>query len=714
MTANLNASGPTPDLAALLTALTESGSGAATPVRSQDKRRQIVEARLGVASGLFAAMRSKHAATAMHCLRVALGCSAWSMLRDMKDTERDALEIAALLHDVGKIGVPDAVLLKPGKLSVEETAQMDQHKVAGQQILAACCSSADVLEVVHYSSTWFDGSNNDGIAGDELPLGSRMLAIVDAYDSMTTDHVYRRAMPQERVVAELFEGAGTQFDPELVSQFCGLTESDRKRLDDSVASRWLQELRPNNIIWAQGPQLGGMGNHGLSLYYERLFNSMRDAVLFIDRYSRIESWNNAAERLTGISALAIVGQQWSPELIGLLDDNEEAVTEDECPVDLAVKSGVQAFERGSLVDRHGELRGIHLQATPVWDHEGFSKGVIVVIRDASNQISLEEQVQTLHEKATKDPLTKVANRAEFDRVHAEFVETHSDAGTACSLVICDIDHFKKVNDNYGHQAGDEALVAFANVLQSFTRAGDLVARYGGEEFVLLCADCGTADAARRAEEIRRRLSLISHPMLNNMCITASFGVTSLQAGDTPTTMLARADRALFEAKEAGRNRVVQLGSGLQEPEANEAEKHGWLSSLWEAGAPVSIERAMHTPVPMDLAVEKLRGFVADHDAGIVDIEEGQVCLHIDSRKLPHRRETDRIVAFIIDVRLYQDERTKSGTDIHIRIRPRRRRDRRLSDIELRATQFLQSLRAYFMATNVELSEEVKRSGLFRD
>ena len=345
-----------------------------------------------------------------------------------------------------------------------------------------------------------------------------------------------------------------------------------------------------------------------------------------------------------------------------------------------------------MLDRLGNRRGINLQVTPVWDDEGYSQGVVAVIRDATNQITLEEKVQTLHERATQDPLTKVANRAEFDHVHADFIARHSEAMTTCSLVICDIDHFKKVNDNYGHQAGDEALVAFAGVLQAYTRTGDLVARYGGEEFVLLCADCDLAEAARRAEEVRSRLSQIPQPMLNGMCITASFGVTSLQAGDTPESMLARADRALFEAKETGRNRVAQLGSGIQDaPASSEAPRSSWFSSFLEVPGEITLERAMHTPVPMELAIQKLRGFVADHKAGIVNIEEGRVCLHIDSRHLPHRRDGDRVVAFVIDVRLHHDERLKAGTDIHVRIRPRRRRDRRLKDIEFRATQFLQSL-----------------------
>ena len=128
-------------------------------------------------------------------------------------------------------------------------------------------------------------------------------------------------------------------------------------------------------------------------------------------------------------------------------------------------------------------------------------GAILLLHDASSEISLERRCQSLHEKATRDPLTQVANRAEFDRVHDLFVEAHQQQQVPCSLLMCDLDHFKSVNDNYGHQAGDEGINSLATLLKGACRPGDLVARYGGEEFVMLCADCDNAAAARRAEQV---------------------------------------------------------------------------------------------------------------------------------------------------------------------------------------------------------------------
>ena len=143
-----------------------------------------------------------------------------------------------------------------------------------------------------------------------------------------------------------------------------------------------------------------------------------------------------------------------------------------------------------------------------------------------------------------------------------FVTAHQQQQAPLRLLMCDLDRFKRVNDTYGHQAGDDAIKSLAALLKGGCHPGDLVARYGGEEFVMLLADCDNATASRRADQIRVALSQVPQPKMNGQPITVSFGVTEIQPGDTAETMLRRADRALLMAKENGRNQVVQLGSGL--------------------------------------------------------------------------------------------------------------------------------------------------------
>lgn len=170
------------------------------------------------------------------------------------------------------------------------------------------------------------------------------------------------------------------------------------------------------------------------------------------------------------------------------------------------------------------------------------------------------------EVSLKDPLTGIANRRALDiNLQQSILEATSLKRPLC-LLMCDLDHFKKLNDTYGHPVGDEILKVFSHILTENVRQGDTVARYGGEEFVIVLTRCDTSTAARIADRMRldiaaRKLALNRNGQIISN-ITASFGVAQLLSGDTPETLLKRADAKLYEAKKAGRNRIVIDKSAL--------------------------------------------------------------------------------------------------------------------------------------------------------
>ena len=712
------------ELSSLLTSLDEAAQADSMSSTNshQEHQSRIAQTRLGLASSLFTALRVKHAPTADHCLRVALGCSSWTLSREMPEQDRDMIEIAALLHDVGKIGVPDYVLSKPGKLAGEEVLQMEQHKQLGRNILTGCCSSTDLLDTICHVAAWFNGSRHGfDLSGEDLPLGSRMIAIVDAFDAMTTDHIYRRAMPRERAMVELFEFAGTQFDPQLVREFCELLSSNRVQFGSKVARRWLQEIDQSS-----GNQFWGYSSPSESVtaadspvdttFPDHLLETMHDGVLFVDAQLKITLWNRAVERLTGIAPAGVVGKQWEPALLAMHDERGTAVPLGECPVVEVIRTGEPNLRRLSIVGRNSAQVSVDIHVSPVLGADAAPRGATVLLHDASSQITLEERVQTLYEKATRDPLTKCANRSEFDRVFPLFVETHLKQGVPCSMIMCDIDHFKSINDTFGHQAGDKALTCFGTLLRRHARAGDLVARYGGEEFVLLCADCDNATATRRAESLRKKLAGSPQKSLAGRSITASFGVTEIQAGDNPETFLRRADRALLQAKDNGRNIVVQLGTGI----GDEEEKKSlpiWLR--WLSGRPGQqlMQRDLITAVPVSVVAEKLRGYMADHTAELVSVEQNKVCLRIGEQHAPlMRRWSDRPVPFLIELTLEEvlansnpNQSNLTRTAVHVSIRPKRQRDRRRRDVNERARKLVVSLKAYLMAHDREIESEPQHS-----
>jgi len=696
------------ELSALLGELERAAGSVSRPVVDQGIDDRLIQVRLGAAGGLFAALRCKHAATAGHALRVALSCSAWAMRMGVGERLRDALEVAALLHDVGVIGVPDHILLKPGSLSAEEAAVVAQSRRMSLEILRHSCSSPEVLDIVEFVPAWYDGSQDRfRLQGTDIPLGSRMIAVVEAFDAMTTDHVYRPAMSQERARMELFDCAGTRFDPELVRQFVEFHVGDPSAIHREVAGRWLTTLVPEMVdsYWQLGSSTQTRPEDTGSLFQDKLLANMYDAVVFMDTAGRVTLWNRGAERLTGIAGSSVHQRPWRPDLLGMSDEKGQPIAETDCPVACAIRSGVQSLRRLTIRGRNGRPVAVDAHAIPVAGEDGVALGAILLFHDASSETSLERRCQSLHEKATKDPMTQVANRAEFDRVHEMFVVAHQQQQLPCSLMICDLDHFKQVNDTYGHQSGDDVIKSLASLLKASCRPGDLVARYGGEEFVVLCADCDNATATQRAEGIRKALAQIPQRRMGGRTATVSFGVTEIQPGDTPETMLRRADRALLMAKANGRNKVVQLGTGTVGCGEKKIKR---TKPSKKTGDGEVLEQTLVTPVPVKMAVEKLRGFVADHQAKILKIDGDRVELEIVEQQGRMRRRTDRPIIFRVELG-FQEERFQkdqhadisggvSRTRIQVRIQAKKNRDRRRGDLAGRARDVLISFQSYLMAS----------------
>lgn len=721
------------EISTLLRALEDVAGGSGLVKRNEDAKphptarheNKLVQVRLGMASGLFTALRQKHPQTAEHSLRVSLGCSSWALYAGLDEATRDIIEVAALLHDIGKIGVPDSILTKSSRLTPEEESLVRKQCRQGSSIVAECCGSTEVLHAIMHSTSRFDGGDDDqAIRGEGIPLAARMIAIVDAFDSMTTDQVYRDAWSRDRALQELFEHSGTQFDSVLVKQFQEVLSEHHDVLTERVATRWLNELNntQDELPWdavqdADSPvptkRSSASENSGLSLFEQKLIEAIRDGVVFVDVQAKITLWNKGAEQITGISRGAATGRTFAPSLLEMCSHGKRRIHDGSCPVARVLRTSSQIRQRLMILGRQGKLVPIDLHAIPVIGRDGAILGATILLHDAQSEATLEEKCEALHAEVTRDPLTKVANRAEFDRMQALFIEAHEQAHHPCSLIMIDIDHFKSINDTHGHQAGDEAIITVASLLSSMCRTGDLVARYGGEEFAVLCADCNNAHAARRAEEIRRKLAETSHSQLGDKKITASFGVTELQAGDNSETMLRRADRALLMAKEQGRNQVVQLGNGMEKQPTK--KKWWWLGRF--SGKPV-IETSLSTAVPIDIAIAKLRGFVSDHQAKIVSTKENRVELEISSSKVScDRRRGDRNIDYRIELEFSEQRvmRTNNlgfaageytSTNIEVAVRPRRTSNRRSGDVADRAQMILQSVKAYLMAKEEhELIEE---------
>ncbi len=716
-----------------LLAVLQESAPAAAEVKRPDAHatfeNQLAVVRLGMATSLFYALRAKHRATAAHSLRVALTCSAWASRLGLDEQTRDRIEVAALLHDIGKIGIPDRILRKPGKLTVDEQLMMDGCNDQACEILRGCTSDVDLLSIVAHANSWFDSRRQgDGPRGAALPIGARMLAIANAFDAMTTDSVYRRAMSRERAIQELFQGSGTQFDPDLIADFSHMLEQKPEMLRGAIVDRWLQKLQPSSgdALWnSSGFASGERSTYVVrreTLFVNQLLSNTKDGVVFTDTEGTITQWNDVMHDLTGIAPEAILGKSWSDKCIGLQEcasDDEESSDSDEaqasdtaCLVAECLHSNARVARPMTLQRPSGNPSPVHVQVAPVHGSTPGTHGTVIIIRDMTDQAEMEEQLETLHHKTTIDPLTGVANRAHFDEAIRELVAKGTAGGETFSLIICDIDHFKRVNDVHGHPAGDEALVSFAAVLKSHSRDGDLVARYGGEEFLVLASKCDNATATHKAEAIRSSLEATALPSLGGEAVTASFGVTEFQPGDTAETVLSRADRALLKAKDNGRNRVIQFGSGGVAESKSETPKRSWLGWFDTDQEVCESDFDIVTPVPVDLAIEKLRGFIADHNAEIINVSENQVSLKVNAIcSAGGRRRVDQQIALRAQLTLSESfvpgkipvdgtaEDAGPGfvkSNVHINLQPIRNRDRRSRELAVCVDQVVASLRSYLM------------------
>ncbi len=199
-------------------ALLSVGDQASVAVENTRLRRELQKAYLGTVSALADAMEAKDAYTQGHCDQVARLARLTAERLRLSDYDRSVVAYAALLHDVGKIGVSDGILNKPGPLQPEERLLMHSHVRVGHDLIGHVPALAAVADAVLHHHEWYDGTGYpDGLAGDEIPIASRVVGAVDAYSAMITMRSYKEAYSEERARGELAHCAGTQFDPRVVA-----------------------------------------------------------------------------------------------------------------------------------------------------------------------------------------------------------------------------------------------------------------------------------------------------------------------------------------------------------------------------------------------------------------------------------------------------------------------------------------------------------------
>ncbi len=281
-----------------------------------------------------------------------------------------------------------------------------------------------------------------------------------------------------------------------------------------------------------------------------------EGIYALDREGKLTFLNPEAERLLGWTEAELLGKNIH-NLIHHQKANGTVITRDECPLYKATSEGRMCREdEGIFWRKDGTSFPVSIVATPMREDGGIM-GSVAIFQDITERKRATEELQKLNDllarQATTDALTGIANRLKFkEALSAELARSRRHHLTF-SLIMFDIDHFKQVNDKYGHQAGDCVLREIVALIAGHIRVHDLFARWGGEEFMILVVNTPLDNALLFAEKLRHMVEKFNFPGIGR--VTCSFGVAEASANETEDSFTKRVDRAMYRAKTQGRNRV---------------------------------------------------------------------------------------------------------------------------------------------------------------
>ena len=523
---------------------------------------------LATIEALAAALDAKDRHTEAHSRETAALARAVGQRLGLKDEALRFLEYGALLHDIGKIGIPGYILNKPGPLDAEETAIMREHPVIGERIVASVPFLSRVRPIVRAEhERWDGGGYPDGLKGEEIPVEARIIHACDAFQAMASDRAYRPALPRPRILEELRTNSGLQFDPHVVDALLYVIESGALAVKGTVteaehhdkplpAHAWTQHLDAIQQLGArlacvvdvqEVSQTIGQAITTLLPYDQcRIYLLDDDGLtlkpVYFSDTQRLEYSAITAEGLALQVGQGITGWVAETKHGVVVGDTEHHPKAEQIPGTAGGAESMLAVP----VNFEDKLIGV-IVIVKVGLHQYTSdhlRLLTILANQAAVSIANAGLIERLELSATTDPLTGLANRRAFEaRLEARLADGSPDP---FSVLMLDVDDLKQVNDAQGHVAGDAVLKQVAAVLRSHLRQEDLVTRWGGDEFVLLMPGVDRVGAISLARRIGGTLLAGTE---GSASISVSMGTASYPAdGATADTLLAAADRSMYADK----------------------------------------------------------------------------------------------------------------------------------------------------------------------
>ena len=288
-----------------------------------------------------------------------------------------------------------------------------------------------------------------------------------------------------------------------------------------------------------------------------VLENLHDGLYFTDTHRVITFWNHAAERITGYTAAEVLGRSCAANILVHVDTDGRSLCGGLCPLAMAMADSVGREAEVFLRHKDGHRVPVLVRTGPLKDRQDQVVGGIELFTDLSNILANNSRVRELEQLALLDNLTQLANRPYLLReIEARFEEMRR-YGIPFGLLFMDIDFFKRFNDTYGHDVGDEVLKLVANTFVANSRAFDVYGRWGGEEFVGVIRSIDAEDLAALGNRMRVLVnqSFLMHDEAR-LGVSVSLGATVAHPDDTAESLIKRADQLLYRSKKEGRNRLT--------------------------------------------------------------------------------------------------------------------------------------------------------------
>jgi diguanylate cyclase (GGDEF)-like protein/putative nucleotidyltransferase with HDIG domain len=568
--------------------------------RIEDEQRHVQQTsdlHLATIEALARAIDAKDQTTQMHIRRVQLYAAELAKAAGLSESEIQGVKTAALLHDIGKLAVPEHILSKPGPLTQEEFQKIRIHPQVGAEIIAAVPFPYPVAPLILSHHERWDGKGYpQGIAGEAIPVGARILTIVDYYDAITTERPYHKALSNESAMGLLRHEMGRALDPKLVPVFVDLlpsliAEADSLSHEPGGPAK-VQAVATGTTAVGLVPNTTHSAFENIALAHREIYalyeiaQSMGTSLgvadtmaLISTKISKIVPWTGCALFLyneenetlkcrfaSGADAPRLsnatlpVGNGlsgWVARNRRTLVNADPRVTFDALglpnPVDL--KSAIicplhfnDAFI-GCLSLYHSQPNRYTEDHRRLLERIGEQAGAVI-----HNSIVFEQT----QEDSLTDPLTGLPNRRSMFVHLSRELSRAERLKSEVAVIVMDVDGFKSINDTYGHHVGDHALREVAGALQGALRTYDLCVRYAGDEFIVVLADCSRELAEVKRRELQARVSEIEIEVRagKRVRLAVSAGAAVFpQDGATYETLLADADHRMYRDKAARRGHI---------------------------------------------------------------------------------------------------------------------------------------------------------------